>query len=93
LFPDREGTFALENQFSVTSVDGAQVAVPADNFGEAFATCPAGRKAVGVGISASPPVTVQDMRIMSSTQVRVLAWRATAAATQMNAVAFCMGMP
>jgi hypothetical protein len=94
LFPNASGTFALQNQFTMLSVNGPTGAVPAGTFLEAFATCPAGSKPVGVGVSAFPPVTIQDMRIWSSTQVRVRAWRADQSqVTVMNAVAYCMSQP
>jgi hypothetical protein len=86
-------TFAINNLFTVTNVDGTAVDVPSGAFGEAFADCPAGSKAIGVGVSAFPPVTLQDTRIVSSTQVRVRAWRSVSQTTAMNAVAYCMSMP
>ena len=93
-FPNASGTFALQNQFTMSNVDGAPVAVPQNAAATAVANCPAGTKAIAVGVSALPPVTIQDMRIMTSTQVRVIAWRADQSqATNMNAVAYCMSQP
>jgi hypothetical protein len=92
--PNASGTFALQGQFTMSNVDGLAVAVPETGFAEATATCPTGSKAVGVGVSAFPAVAIQDMRILSATQVRVRARRnESTEPTNMNAVAFCMSMP
>jgi hypothetical protein len=93
-FPNADGTFALQNQFTVVNAVGTAVAVPASGSADAFANCPSGSQAVGVGVSALPSVAIQDMRIMSSTQVRVRARRGDPnASTDMNAIAYCMSMP
>ena len=91
-FPDSGGTFALQNQFTVTQAfTPTPVAAPVGTRVDAFADCGSG-KAIGVGIASSLPVQVEDMLIIDSNTVRVTV-RGVDANTTVQAVAFCMTMP
>jgi hypothetical protein len=91
-FPNASGTFALQNQFTITqSLTPTPVAAPLNTRVDAFATCATG-KAIGVGIASLFPVQVEDMLIIDEDTVRITV-RAVDANTTVQAIAFCMTMP
>jgi hypothetical protein len=92
-FPNTSGTFALQNQFTVTqALSNPAVTAPVGVRVDAFANCPAGSKAVGVGIASFRPVQVEDMLIIDSNTVRITV-RAVDPETTVQAIAFCMSQP
>jgi hypothetical protein len=84
-------TFAINNLFSLASIVGPLTALPANTPTTATANCTAPAKAVGAGISAGTGVLVNEMTVVSATQVSVKATSSTA--TSFNAIAYCMSMP
>jgi hypothetical protein len=91
-FPNTDGTFALQNQFTVTqALTPTPVAAPVGTRVDAFASCASG-KAIGVGIASSLPVQVEDMLLIDADTVRITV-RGIDANTTVQAIAFCMTMP
>jgi hypothetical protein len=91
-FPNTGGTFALQNQFTVSQAfTNPAVSAPVGVRVDALADCLSG-KAIGVGIASTLPVQVEDMLITDENSVRVTV-RGIDAGTTVQAIAICLTMP
>jgi hypothetical protein len=99
-FPNTGGTFALQNQFAITTQVGGTIAVPADGSAvNSQANCPAGTFAIGVGMGlSSEPVGVRAMTFITDASGRPVSTRVVVEAlgeqaTTVTAVAICLRLP
>jgi hypothetical protein len=99
-FPNTGGTFALQNQFGITTEVGGTIAVPADGSPvNSQANCPAGTFAIGVGMNlSSEPVGVRAMTFIEDASGRPVSTRVVVEAidglaTTVTAVAICLRLP